>query len=1000
MRRPFRFAVLFVLVAAYASAQETTTGSLGGTVVDAQNAPLPGANVTINSPQGSKVFVTDATGKFFAPFLTPGKYSIKVELAGFTPLAQENIDVHLGKRIELSFTMKVGDVHEVIEVVGGAPVVDVASTTTGGTLSSDELKRLPVSRTFADTLYLVPGVSDSSGAGKSNPSIAGASGLDNAYIVDGVNITDEGFGGMGVYSYVYGSLGTNVTTDFIQETQVKTGGFEAEYGMATGGVVNVVTKSGTNAFHGAAFGYIQPSGTESGYKQLTTPNGTVNVQGSQSADFGVAVGGPLVKDKLFAFGVFDPQYANTTYTAPQGFTLASLGNVERKRDSYAYAGKLSYQLSPNHHFDLSAFGDPNNSPNGPQSAGALKGNSTEAFSSLDYGTHSQVLKYDGIIKPTWFIEATVSHSQNHFNETPSANTNQVTNGLVTPVLTTGGLGFYQDTDSHRFDYQLKSTNLFEAAGHHQLRYGVDYESMQYNVTGNYTGATFTLPDGTPSVSGAIVNITPDPTYGQIYVVTRAYIQARHETPQHYFAGFLQDTWQMGRLTIRPGLRYEQETLIGNPPLCHANDSNPGAADGSGPLIACQFAFNGNWAPRIGATYDLTGKGKTKLFASFSRFYVRIPNDLAARATSGDASVIFADYFDAGLTEPVPNGVLALGRTNHYLFSVSPETLIKGTGLTYQQEFNGGLEFEVGNATNLGVRYIHRNIPRVLEDAGNAPVAGYFLGVVPANFYYALTNIAPGSPVIPQLPGFPAGISEEGPVHDYNAVELTANKTFSQHWSMMASYRWSKLTGNFEGFFRSDNGQPDPGITSLFDFPINDPSYTSIGGPLGFGGDIRYQGCQYAGCGPLPNDRTHQIKAYGNYEINGLNLGLGINAQSGRSLTGFWANPAYTTPGEIPDNVRGSGIQTVDGFTTRTPFEFLVDAQVSYNFRVADGRHLILSADVFNLFNNQVAVAYDVNHDGGFGIPNPNFGQPVNGGNGNLTGFEVPRRIRFGVRFEW
>src|SRR5262249_37926191 len=146
-------------------------------------------------------------------------------------------------------------------------------------------KRLPVGRTLSETLYLVPGVSDSSGVGRANPSIGGASGLDNAYIVDGVNITDEGFGGIGTFSYVFGSLGTGVTTDFIKETQVKTGSFEAEYGMATGGVVNVVTQSGTNTFHGSAFGYLRPDGIEAGYKQLQTPNGTVNTKGTQAADF-------------------------------------------------------------------------------------------------------------------------------------------------------------------------------------------------------------------------------------------------------------------------------------------------------------------------------------------------------------------------------------------------------------------------------------------------------------------------------------------------------------------------------------------------------------------------------------------------------------------------------------------------------------------------------------------------------------------------------------------
>src|ERR1051325_3446665 len=229
MRRQLIWALLLVVASfGLASAQETTTGSLTGTVVDAQGAPVPGATVTVTSAEGPKTFVTDANGKFFAPYLTPGRYTVRAELTGFSPVEQKNIDVRLGQRLDVgSPTLKVGGVQEVVEVVGAAPVVDTSSTTTGGVLDSETLKRLPVGRNFTDTLYLVPGVSDSSGVGRANPSIAGASGLDNNYVVDGVNISNTGFGGVGTYSIVFGSLGTGVTTDFIKETQVKTGGFEA-----------------------------------------------------------------------------------------------------------------------------------------------------------------------------------------------------------------------------------------------------------------------------------------------------------------------------------------------------------------------------------------------------------------------------------------------------------------------------------------------------------------------------------------------------------------------------------------------------------------------------------------------------------------------------------------------------------------------------------------------------------------------------------------------------
>src|SRR5262249_3961613 len=159
--------------------------------------------------------------------------------------------------------------------------------TVGGTLDSETLKRLPVGRNFTETLYLVPGVSSSGGVGRANPSVSGASGLENSYVVDGVNITNTGYGGAGSYSIVFGALGSGVTTDFIKETQVKTAGFEAEYGESTGGVVNVVTQSGTNTFHGSVFGYFRPQSLEASYKQLATPNGNLNTTGHTQYDFGV-----------------------------------------------------------------------------------------------------------------------------------------------------------------------------------------------------------------------------------------------------------------------------------------------------------------------------------------------------------------------------------------------------------------------------------------------------------------------------------------------------------------------------------------------------------------------------------------------------------------------------------------------------------------------------------------------------------------------------------------
>src|SRR5437660_904950 len=163
-----------------------------------------------------------------------------------------------------------------VQVVSSAPTIDTTSTTIGASLDSATLSRLPVGRRFSDTLYLAPGVSSGGSVGVANPSIGGSSGLENQYVVDGVNITNGGYGALGSYSIVFGSLGNGTPYDFMQEVQVKTGGYEAEFGQSTGGVINVVTKSGTNDLRGSVFGYTHPHSFENSWRQVQTANGTVN----------------------------------------------------------------------------------------------------------------------------------------------------------------------------------------------------------------------------------------------------------------------------------------------------------------------------------------------------------------------------------------------------------------------------------------------------------------------------------------------------------------------------------------------------------------------------------------------------------------------------------------------------------------------------------------------------------------------------------------------------
>jgi outer membrane receptor for ferrienterochelin and colicin len=909
-----------------------------------------------------------------------------VELTGFSPVEHKGVNVRLGSRLELTgLVLKVGGLEEVVEVVGAAPVIDTSSTTAGGVLDSDVLKKLPVGRQFTETLYLVPGVSSGGGTGNANPSIAGGSGLENNYVVDGVNITNTGYGAVGSYSIVFGSLGNGVTTDFIKETQVKTAGFEAEYGQSTGGVVNVVTQSGTNEFHGSVFGYFRPDSLEDDFGQIlnlhdpTANVESVNTRGTETIDFGATLGGPIMKDKLFFFGAFNPQFQTRTFIAPAGFPLESLGEIDRKREIYSYAGKLTWQASSNHRFDISLFGDPASGENGPQRAASLLRTDTAGFSELSYGGHNQVLKYDGIISRSWLIEGSIARAKNTIEETPSVDEWSVTDRSVVPTVVTGGIGFYEvGNDGENLQFQLKSTNIFDAGGNHQIRYGVLYEDIKYDNIIQRTGPTFTLPNGVQTLTGATTQVLPDPTYGRIFRVVRANTGNVRTTEQQYTSFFLQDTWAIGKnFTIRPGVRYEQQKLVGN---------------------LSEFKWDGNWAPRLGAIWDPKGNGKSKVYANWGRFYAKIPNDLAARALSADAGVTRADYFDANLTQPIPEGTLTGGAsgnpptTTHFIQAgLAPADIDPDSKSTYQDEIVAGLEYQVLNNVNFGVRYIHRSMPRVLEDIGSAAQILYFRPELaePASLdsvEYFITNPAEN---------FPATINNVGAFedveHKYDAVEITANKTFSDNWAMVASYRWSKLEGNFEGFFRNDNGQSDPAITSLFDFPTNDPTYTdpNLGGAEGFRGDIRFLG--NLGNGPLPNDRTHQVKVYVNRTWGALNMGVGANVGSGAPLTAFAANPTYDSSGEIPEGPRGSGIQAEDGFRETSDTEATFDFHVDYTMKFGERRFTIM-ADAFNMFNNDNPVDYNNTTEIHFGAPDEDYGR--------ILAFQTPRRIRLGARFEW
>ena len=341
-------------------------------------------------------------------------------------------------------------------------------------------------------MAMAPGVADSDGAGNSNPSINGASGLENEYVINGANVTDPGFGGFGTYSRVYGPLGNGINFDFIQEVQVQTGGFEAQYGEALGGIVNVVTKSGTNQFHGDVFGYFQPQqfeATRTNANPLLVSKTDYLVHQS-SIDYGADVGGYILKDKLFFYGGFNPLTNSTYKEADPFYANYALGVIDRQ----VHHLRLHRQdrLQSRHQASIRRFRvrrsfalthDLQLSPSAPfPRPGPID---TSVESKLNFGTRTWTGRYNGTFTPNWAVTVNYSNFYNSFTNTPLENGYQIIDNTAVQegtggAITYGGVGFNEASVSKVNQLAVSSTHIFRFWGGHTITYGYQFEDDVYN----------------------------------------------------------------------------------------------------------------------------------------------------------------------------------------------------------------------------------------------------------------------------------------------------------------------------------------------------------------------------------------------------------------------------------------------------------------------------------------------------------------------------------------
>jgi hypothetical protein len=776
MKNVFKFLVMVVLALSATAvwAQTTlTTGSIAGDVVDANGAIVPGATVKVTGPLGERNTTTNDQGRYVVDNLVPGNYTLRVEKENFKAAELTAVTVLVNKTITANVTLQAGQISEVVTVTGGGSAVDQATTAVSSNLNDQLFSNLPVQRAVSGLFYLAPGATDGLGGGKDNPSISGGSALDNLYVADGVNITDSAFGGIGTFSRSYGSLGTGINTSFVKEVQVKTAGFEPQYGQSQGGIVNIVTQSGSNEYHGAIYGFANPASLEATRKQADdfprrNPGGKVLHQ--EGYDAGVDVGGyvPGARNNLFFFGSFNPTVrrdlvrgseANSLNPVDSGLRILRGPEFALRTRTYNYAAKGEWLINSNHQVTFSIFGDP--SKTNKSSFRGLTIDNTTADSVLDYGTRNIALRYNGTWSPTLTFNASLGLGRTTFNETGFDPITQITDRRGSDQLTiqdfTGqlplrgnftavGLGFFEPTESRtkRADFNLsKIHNLW---GQHTLGLGYTFQRGNYSGTRDRSGPKVTIPNigqnglaagqtaniqlrlrFRSSDSGGLLPLFPVQLADgstqlvpvRLQVIRGEFGNTNFATFSNYHATYAQDTWRFNKyITGLFGLRWEQEQLNGSPGLASGN--------------RVHYTLTDNWAPRLGVTVDPLGHGKTKAFYNYGRFFEYLPLDLAERSLSSEqdwTGSLFTPEFTTngagqriavinplGTVNPIIDAAHQLTGGTTISAQDPANAFSAGTKLGFTDEHTFGFEQQLPHNFTFSARYIDRRAKRIIEDA--------------------------------------------------------------------------------------------------------------------------------------------------------------------------------------------------------------------------------------------------------------------------------------------
>jgi len=947
MRR-FRRYLLPVLgvIAAFAvtggAAFAQTTGAIVGTITDADGKPIPGVSVEATSPnlQGTRTAVTSNDGRYRFSSLTPGVYKITATLPGMGTV-EKSTPVALDSTATVNLKLEIS-AKEAVIVSGEVPLVDTTSTTGGTSYTAKVLERLPLGANYAEIIRSNPGVNTDQGDTQGRAmalTVYGATSVENQFIIDGVNTTNV----------IRGFQGKAINGEFIQEVEIKTGGYQAEYGRALGGVINVITKSGGNEFHGDGFVYYDSYGMRA--RQVVNDKDIVSgvrISDYHRTDLGADIGGRIIRDKLWFFGAYDridrpgkvSNYLDS-FDAEGNLVVPKTARFPADSLDNLYSGKLTWNVATGTTIVGTIFADPS-TVTGAASSDPTHSTYPASIVSLDPATWESELKIGGtdyglrvnqLFGSKGLLTIQGSHHSDRYHTIPSGAGAGVRqddwtcaggtpdNPCTIPNkanFSAGGFGavtgFIANNDSTR--NQVRGDMSFYL-GSHELKIGGDYMVGKTNAVSFFSG---------------LQEVFKYNEYGQTYYAHQFWAAGVNDlrpvgnevSPKTYnSSGFLQDSWKaLPGLTVNAGIRYDLEDL----------------RDYTGSTV---IKLKNEWQPRLGIIWDPMRDGTTKIYAFGGRFYYALPTDLNVRSYGHQLFATTYNFDPIGVTQD-PN---VIGHSAaHIQGGVFAEPHDEGLKGIYQDEFTIGVEKLISPTFSVGVKGEYRRLGRAVEDRcdadpeapennGNTCVitnpggsgvygSGNFTGCNGLDGDAYACGLFPISTAL-------VGNSNVGAKRLYRGIEVLARKTVTDKLWLQASYVYSSLRGNYDGEVKQDYGQTDPGITADFD----------------------YASFLHNKYGRLYLDRPHNLRLDATYVTPfKLSIGLQTFLQSGPPLSkiGYFNQFYFAQTQLVPIGSAGR---------LKTQWE----ANLSLGYPVTFGPVTVTGLFyVFDLFNNQIITNVDNN----------------------------------------